>query len=770
MSDSVSTILEELKADPAFSRGIARIETIPARDGSYVPFPEDLDPAIASALNSRGIERLYSHQGESWKAVRAGRNIVVVTPTASGKTLCYNLPVLQGLMEDPDARALYLFPTKALSQDQQAELNGIVLSPDIPVKICTYDGDTPASLRISARDSGRIVISNPDMLHSGILPNHPKWIKFFAGLKYIVVDELHSYRGVYGSHVANVFRRLKRIAAFYGAKPSFVLCSATIADPKELAEAVIGEPVDLIDGNGAPLGEKRIVLYNPPLVDPVQGIRKSTAFESRDFALFFLRRGVRTILFAKSRIKTELIASYINDALANIYTDNHRIRVEPYRGGLLPSERRAIEKGLRDGTIRGVVSTNALELGIDIGGLDAAVIAGFPGSFSSFWQQSGRAGRRRTVSLAVLVASSNPLDQYLITHPEYFFSRPSETARIDADNPYIYTDHVKCAAFELPFTEAEAAADENLGGALVYLEENGTVRLSGGRYYWSDRSYPAEAISLRSATADNVVIIDTTRGRHDVIGEMDRPSAKEMVFDNAVYIHRGKQFLVTKLDIANRTCTVEEREVDYFTDAVVKTDIKVLTEDEERRTGTVSVRIGDVLVRSQVAKFKKLRYTTHENIGFGEVDQAEEEMQTRSAVLLFDEGSPAGNFVASLPEAMKGAVLGGLGSLVKRILPVYLLCDPSDIGIAERTRDPHFGCASLYIYDRYPGGTGLAEAVPDCLGRALAAALETIRGCPCDSGCPSCIGAGPAGPKPGSAGVSSAKTAVASLIASALGS
>jgi len=759
MQDRAS-IVDSILSDPAFAPFIVESRIMGETEGAFVPFPQGIDPRIIEALHSRGIDRLYSHQGAVWEYARAKRNVVVVTPTASGKTLCYNLPCLQALLEDPSARALYLFPTKALSQDQQSELNEIVLGGNLPVKICTYDGDTPDSLRVAARDSGRIVISNPDMLHAGVLPNHPKWIKFFSSLKYVVVDEAHAYRGVFGSHVANVLRRLTRIASFYGANPTFILCSATIGNPRELCEALVGGEVALVGENGAPRGEKRVILYNPPLLDSVQGIRRSVLTESQRWALAFLRAGVKTILFAHSRVRTEVVASYINESVANVYTENAHIRVEAYRGGLLPNERREIEKGLRDGSIQGVVSTNALELGIDIGGLDAAVVAGFPGSFNSFWQQAGRAGRRGGTSFAVFVASSSPLDQFVVRNPDWFFRRPSEEARLDADNPYVLADHVKCAAFELPFKEGEEFGSDVLS-VLTFLEEDGIVRKTGGRWYWSDRSYPAERISLRSATADNVVIIDATKGRNTVIGEMDRPGAKELIFDNAVYLHRGRQYLVRKLDIPNRRCVVEEADVNYFTDALVKTDIKPLSEDENFEytakpnaadvvsgpTGlpvTIVARavLGDVLVRSQVAKFKKIRFHSHENIGYGEVDQSEEETQTRAIAFLFPADTTAGMALSGLDEAGVGAALGGFGSLVKHIAPMFLLCDQRDLGVAERTRDPHFGVPAVYVYDRYPGGTGLAEALARRAEELFGNALEALCICPCEEGCPSCVGAG----------------------------
>jgi DEAD/DEAH box helicase domain-containing protein len=635
----------------------------------------------------------------------------------------------------------------------------------LPLRIYTYDGDTPDSLRVAARDTGRIVISNPDMLHSGVLPNHAKWIHFFANLRYIVVDEMHAYRGVFGSHVANVLRRLLRIAAFYGSSPRFILCSATIGNPRELAAALIGREVEAVSENGAPRGERVVAFYNPPLVDPVQGIRKSTATESEALAVRLLRAGVKTILFARSRLKVELIASYIAQALANPYTSDGGIRVSPYRSGLLPSERRAIEKGLRDGSIHGVVSTNALELGIDIGGLDASVVAGFPGAFASFWQQAGRAGRRGSVSLAVLIASSSPLDQYIIAHPEYFFARNPEKARIDPDNPYIFMDHLKCASFELPFAVGESfggAGPEPTGAGLALLQEEGVVRSTGGRWYWSDQGYPSEKISLRSATADNVVIVDETGGGARVIGEMDRPSAKELIFDNAVYIHLGRQYLVRKLDIANRTCHVAEKDVDYWTDAVVKTDIEVLTEDSEGQLlgagpgpGGAIARwvVGDVLVRTQAEKFKKLRFHSHENIGFGEISLPPEEMQTRAIALLFPPGTRAGDRLSSrASEAGKAAALSGVARLLHDIAPAFLMCDPRDLGRAERVRDPHFQCPALYFYDQYPGGTGLAEGLASLLAATVAAAAERLAACPCGGGCPSCIGVDFAAPTHGGNG------------------
>ncbi len=732
-------LVKRLEDDSEFMSCVTRWERIPAREGSYAPLPTELNPAIQHALKKRGIDRLYTHQADSFEAARRREDFVVVTPTASGKTLCYNLAVLQRILEEPSSRALYLFPTKALSQDQQSELNESVLAGELNVRIVTYDGDTPVSLRTAARDKGQIVISNPDMLHSGVLPNHPKWIKFLRNLDYIVIDEIHTYRGIFGSHMTNVVRRLRRIAAFYGSNPTFICCSATIGNPAELAGRIVEKDVRLIDNNGAPSGEKHLILYNPPLVDRVQGIRRGVVKESQRFALYFLRAGVKTIVFSRSRVRTELIASYINKSLANVYTENERIRVEAYRGGYLPSERRSIEKGLRDGTIHGVVSTNALELGIDIGGLDAAVLGGYPGSIASAWQQAGRAGRRNTVSLALVLASASPLDQYMVKHPEYFLGIPPESGFVDPDNMYVLSDHLKCAVFELPFKELGPFPQVSLD-ALEYLEETGAIRRTGGAYYWSDRSYPAEGISLRSATSDNVIIIDTTQGRHEVIGEMDRPSAKELIYDNAIYIHRGTQYVVQKLDIEDRRCYVERTDVNYFTDSLVKRDIKVLHEDSREQAAGCELVTGDILVRTQVAKFKKLRFQTHENVGFGEISLPEEEMHTRSVVIVFSEGTEAGKAAAALDATVLGPAISRIGTLIKNVAPAFLLCDPQDLGVAERVRDPHFGAPALYVYDSYPGGSGLSEAFVSRVAPVLRAALELVDSCSCEEGCPSCVG------------------------------
>ncbi|MFO7849481.1 MAG: DEAD/DEAH box helicase [Spirochaetia bacterium] len=736
---TIDQLIYELKSDQNFHKNVTRFHTVPEKEAQYLPIPEDISDELKGVLGRRGIDKLYTHQVRSYELVREGKNLVLVTPTASGKTLAYNLPIVQTLLEEPEMRALYLFPTKALSQDQQAGLNEIVFGGELPLNVSTYDGDTPGSLRVSARESGRIVISNPDMLHSGILPNHPKWIKFLSNLRYIVIDEMHSYRGIFGSHMTNLLRRLKRIARFYGTEPQFICCSATIGNPHQLAERILEAPVELIDENGAPSGERHIIFYNPPVVDPVQGIRKGVVLESKRIAARLIKKGVKTIIFARSRIRSELIADYIRRELKNYYTEDGGFRIESYRGGYLPNERRGIEKGLREGRIHGVVSTIALELGIDIGELDAAVLAGFPSSISSVWQQSGRAGRRVKSSAAFLVASASPTDQFLIKHPDYFFAQSPESAWINPDNLFVLIDHLKCAVFEIPMSEGET-----FGGLvdelLEYLEEEGNIRKSRGKWYWADRGYPAENISLRSASPENVVIIDTGKGKNEVIGEMDLPSAKELLFPNAVYLHRGTQYLSLSLDVEELVCYVREERLNYYTDSIVKSDIKLLQVDEEREEPETHIFLADVLVRSQVAKYKKLKYGTHENLGYGDIHLPEEEIHTRAAVIVFARGTDARAAFEKIPLEIKEDILSRVGTLIRNVAPIFLLCERSDIGIVERLRDQYTGAPAVYLYDNAPGGIGLSEGFIEKLKDVLGSAFELVERCSCRGGCPSCIG------------------------------
>src|SRR3954469_19816500 len=499
------------EADPI----VTAAHRLPAVAAEFGPYPDGTDDRLRAALAARGVEQLYTHQAEAFAHVAAGRNVVTITPTASGKTLCYNAPVLDAILHDHATRALYLFPTKALAQDQLAELHALseLVSGDsgAPIGVFTYDGDTPSDARRAIRGKAHVVLSNPDMVHSGILPHHPRWAKLFENLRYVIIDELHAYRGVFGSHLGNIIRRLHRICRHYGSDPVFICSAATIANPKELAERLTGRPFELVEKNGAPRGEKFFLFVNPPVVNAQLGIRRSYLAESRRVSLEFLKHNLQLILFAQSRLATEILTTYLKDAYHGPPGASDVIR--GYRGGYLPNRRREIERGLRDGAVRAVVSTNALELGIDIGALDVSVLAGYPGTIAATWQRAGRAGRRSTRSAAVLVASSAPLDQFIVRHPAYFFDASPEHALIDPDNLHILLDHVKCAAFELPFGTEERFGDEvDLQAVLSVLAEEGFVHHADGQWNWTNESYPADAVSLRSVSSDTFVVVDCTSG------------------------------------------------------------------------------------------------------------------------------------------------------------------------------------------------------------------------------------------------------------------
>jgi DEAD/DEAH box helicase domain-containing protein len=724
---------------------IVHWQTTEAVEAEWAPLPDGLDPRLVSALRAEGIDRLYSHQAEACASIAAGRHTVVVTPTASGKTLCYTLPVLDAILHDDGSRALYLFPTKALAQDQAAVLRRLTatftVGDDAPsIKSHTYDGDTPAAARKLIRTAGHIVITNPDMLHSGILPHHTKWVRLFESLRYVVIDELHGYRGVFGSHVANVVRRLRRICRFYGSDPIFILCSATIANPGELAERLIGEPgnVVTIDRNGAPRGRKEFIFYNPPVVNPELGIRRSAVLEATSIASELLRNDIHTIVFAKARTTAEVLLTYLREALPPHL--NREETVRGYRGGYLPNQRRAIEAGLRAGRITGVVSTNALELGVDIGALDACVMTGYPGTVASTWQQAGRAGRRQDVSAAILIASSNPLDQFIISQPDYFFGRPPEHGLINPDNLLILISHLKCAAFELPFTENDdplfgTAETGTILGALAMLEEDGVVQRVDDVWHWTDQAYPAEEVSLRTAARDNVVIVDETeRGRPRVIGEVDEFSAPMLVHTEAIYLHEGQQYHVDRYDREEQKAYVHAVDVDYYTDADLAVRVEVLEQFSDDPVGAPRNH-GEVLVGALPTKYKKIKLHTHENVGWGEIHLPETQMHTGAYWLCLPHALTDRMQVAEL----QGALVG-LANLLATIAPLYLMCDPRDLGVAAEVKSPFTERGTITMYDKIPGGIGFGPRLYDLHPALLEAAHDLIAACPCVAGCPSCAG------------------------------
>jgi DEAD/DEAH box helicase domain-containing protein len=759
--ETVHNILGSLVARNLQEEVLTAVRQIPARDAQSRPIPAWVTSALAEAYRVKGIRELYSHQALSAELVRDGKNVVVVTPTASGKTLCFNLPVLNAVLENPDTRALYLFPTKALAQDQLAGLQDLARRLDDSFGVFTYDGDTPSDARKAIRERGHIVLTNPDMLHTGILPHHTKWMRLFENLRYIVLDELHTYRGVFGSHLANVLRRLKRVAKFYGSDPQFICCSATIANPGELASQLIEEDVEVVEENGAPAGEKLFVFYNPPMVNRNLGIRRSYINEATRVANEFLASKLQTIVFANSRLHTEVLLTYLQQA--NLPKPGQAEPIRGYRGGYLPGERREIERGLRDGRILGVVATNALELGIDVGTLDACVMAGYPGSIASTWQRAGRAGRRAGSSCAVFVASSAPLDQFIVQHPDYFFGRSPEHAHIHPDNLEILVNHLKCAAFELPISPGERFGNVDLPELCERLGEAGFLHQSGGQWHWIDEAYPADTVSLRSVISDNFVIIDTTgeeNGKPEVIGEVDFSSALTTVHPKAIYIHQGQQYHVEQLDFDKRKAYVKPVNVDYFTEAIRYTQVRVLEVAEEQGIAGPAARAhGDVLVRSQVVGFKKIKLFTNENVGSGKLELPENEMHTTSFWITVGH-----RLIAELPFSLSERQSGIFGLLyaLGTMATLLVMCDRRDLGTAVGERLPSaaseirwedFATASsnvseakeffepnLYIYDAYPGGIGFSEPLYRSCSTLLARTRELISACSCENGCPSCVG------------------------------
>jgi len=747
--ETLHNIVGSLVAHYRQEEVLTAVRQIPARVAKFRPIPAWVTSALSEAYRAKGIRELYSHQASTAELVRDGKNVVVVTPTASGKTLCYNLPVLNAVLESADTRALYLFPTKALAQDQLAELQDLAKRLDDTFGVFTYDGDTPSDARKAIRECGHIVLTNPDMLHTGILPHHTKWMRLFENLRYIVLDELHTYRGVFGSHLANVLRRLKRVARFYGSDPQFICCSATIANPGELAAQLIEKEVEVVEENGAPAGEKLFVFYNPPMVNRNLGIRRSYINEATRVAKEILARKLQTIVFANSRLHTEVLLTYLQQA--NLPKPGQPEPIRGYRGGYLPGERREIERGLRDGRILGVVATNALELGIDVGSLDACVMAGYPGSIASTWQRVGRAGRRSGSSCAVFIASSAPLDQFIVQHPDYFFGSSPEHAHIQPDNLEILVNHLK------------RFGNVDLPELCEQLGEAGFLHQSGGNWHWIDEAYPADTISLRSVTSDNFVIIDTTGeedGKPEVIGEVDFSSALTTVHPKAIYIHQGQQYHVESLDFDKRKAYVKPVNVDYFTDAIRYTQVRVLEiAEEEAITGPAARVHGDVLVRSQVVGFKKIKFFTNENVGSGKLELPENEMHTTAFWITLGHSLLA-ELPFSLSERQNGifGLLYTLGSMAT----LLTMCDRRDLGTAVGERPPsaatdirwedfatapsnapdakEFFEPNLYIYDAYPGGIGFSEPLYRICSTLLNRARELISACSCENGCPSCVG------------------------------
>jgi DEAD/DEAH box helicase domain-containing protein len=838
---SLSSLLSHWRADPEVGGNVIEWRTIPSRPARYQPIPEDLHSLLSNALHARGIHELYTHQIQSWLHAKSGHHYVVVTGTASGKTLCYHLPVLDCLLRDENARALYLFPTKALAQDQLSGLIGLIAkdtSPDrdniakpplsdasLPFSPAIYDGDTPAHTRPSIRSNVRLLITNPDMLHTGILPHHAGWAAFFQNLRFVVIDELHTYRGVFGSHVANVIRRLKRIASHYGAKPQFILTSATIANPVELAEWLVEEHVVLLEDDGSERGPRNILLYNPPIFNEELGIRRGTLSECTRLAEDLLQHNVQTIIFAQTRRGVEILLRGLREKDNGVIdSDNRAYHLSPkthsavrgYRSGYLPNLRREIERGLRDGNIRAVTATNALELGIDIGGMGAAILAGYPGTIASTRQQMGRAGRGSDPSLAILVASPNPLDQFLIRHPEYFFERSPERALINPDHLLILLAHLRCAVFELPFKKGESfgtANPEQLTEFLDFLIEEGVLHHSKDQYFWMAEQYPAQAISLRSASPDTVVL----QAEGKTVGIVDVPSAPWMVHPGAVYLHEGQTYLVETLDLEENRAKLHLSDPDYYTDPRRETTLALIEKLGDAEVPGGEKAYGEILVTTQVSGFRKIRWGTGENLGFEPLDLPPSTLQTTGYWLtlgdetvekLKEEGlwlnapnnyGPGWIALTRLVRARDGfrcqmcgvnekdrahdvhhkipfrsfaspeqanrmenlttlcqachkraeiavrirSGLAGLSFLLVNLAPLFLMCDPRDLGVhADPQSSLAEGKPAVALYDQVPAGIGFSARLFEVHEELIRRAFEVASSCPCSDGCPSCVGPG----------------------------
>ena len=819
-SSRLEALLERWRGEPTVWDNIVEWRTLPARQPRFLPLPGELHPALGEALLQSGITRLYTHQARAWDCLQSGEHPVIVTGTASGKTLCFDLPVLDHLLKDPQARALYLYPTKALAQDQLSAIKDLLSGlSDFPLSPAIYDGDTPQSSRPAIRTKARLVISNPDMLHTGILPHHTAWAEFFRNLRFVVIDEMHVYRGVFGSHVANVIRRLKRVAHFYGAGPQFILTSATIANPAELAGRLAEIPVTLIDEDGSARGEKSFLIYNPPVINRELGIRASLLKESVRLADDLLSHQIQTILFARSRRTVEVMLRYLRDASGSDSKSTEE-QVRGYRSGYLPRQRREIERGLRQGRVRAVIATNALELGIDIGQMGAALLAGYPGTISSTWQQAGRAGRGLLPSLSILVASASPLDQYLASHPDYFFGKTPEQGLINPDNLLILLGHLRCAAFELPFHSGEGFGrlpPDQVQEFLEFLVQEGTLHRSGQKFYWMAEGYPAQNISLRSASAETITLQAEVDGIVTTIGSVDLPSAPNLVHPGSVYMHEGQVYLVEGLDLENHLAHLRQTEVDYYTQPGGETSVKLIQKTAESGITGGLKSYGEIQVTTQVTGFRKVRWYTHENLGqeplslppfellttgywlalaettvaaleaeglwsnapndYGptwprqrdlarardgfqcQVCAAPEQGRThdvhhKTPFRLFASAEQANqltNLITLCPHCHRQAELAvrmrsglaGVAYTLANLAPLFLMCDPLDIGVHS---DPHSPIAdakpTIVIYDQIPAGIGFSERLYDLHDELVQHGLDLVQACPCADGCPSCVGPG----------------------------
>lgn len=754
----VHALLQRIQRQPYYAGQIEHVEEIPPREGQFAEPAMPLPAELVDLLAQRGVERLYCHQVETLEHARERRDCVVVTGTASGKTLCYNLPILEAVLADPEARALYLFPTKALAQDQlkgQLELLSANDSLARRIKPGVYDGDTPTAQRRRIRNEAQLVLSNPDMLHAAVLPYHPKWARFFSDLRFVVIDEVHTYRGILGAHVSAVLRRLQRVCQHYDSRPTFLAASATIANPGELTEKLIGRPVEVVDNDGSPRGRKYFVLWNPAPLGVDRLARRSASEDAVHLMVEAIEADAQALAFTRTRQAAELIHRYTRQELEARHSPR-AAEVRAYRGGYLPNERREIEQALFTGRLRGVAATNALELGVDIGSLDVALLAGYPGTIASAWQQAGRSGRRHDDSVAVLLAGNDPVDQYLLRHPDYFFAQSPEHAVVDPENPYVLASHLKAAAFELPLGDDDLARFGPLAAEILQaLADEHELAEIDGRHYFAGGQNPAVGVSLRHMSDNTFSIVLQKRvGAPDpsappgdprsladdraevVIANVDSISAPELVYPEAVYLHNGQSYLVRELDLEAKIARVERRETDYYTQAVLESNVQILKpRAHSDELPGCQLAYGEVDVAWQTVAFKKIKFTTRENIGLGPVDIPAQNLQT-TALWLAPDDALRNEMRRSGVRASEGVV--GLRNLAVVALPMVAMCDSRDLGGVVDSKN--LGRTTLILYDRYPGGLGYSQQGFRNVRELLDICYEMVRDCPCQEGCPSCVG------------------------------
>lgn len=724
--------VRQLERDSDYRGQIAHVERIARRSAEYASPCEPLQPELTRRLREMGVERLYSHQAQALDAVRRGEDVVIVTATASGKTLCYNLPTLEAVVTNPSSRALYLFPTKALAQDQLNKLNDFGLFPT--VRFATFDGDTAQEDRRYIKRAAHIVLSNPDMLHVGMLPYHTTWAQFFTNLRFVVIDEIHSYRGVFGAHVAQVMRRLRRICAHYGSSPQFIACSATIANPGELVRAVTGVEPTVIDNDGSPSGRRTFIFWNPPLLGP-DGSRRSAHVEATNLFTGLVASDVRTLTFAKARKSAELILKYSREVFDRQESALGG-RIMSYRAGYTPAERRNIERGLFEGKLIGVTATNALELGVDVGTLDATVLTGYPGTIASAWQQAGRSGRSVGEALSVMIALDNPLDQYLMRHPEYFFGRPSERAIVDADNKKILASHLACAAYELPIMETDLDLFSSRAPLVLEgLAEDGTLVHRNGKWYYRGDRYPAGDVNIRSASTETYQIRDLTRNRA-VIGSVEGARAYQTIHPGAIYLHQGETYKVHELNEAELTALAAPTDANYYTEPRETTHIAVANELRSAPLGCTTAYFGEVVVSTQVMGYRCKQLYSDTVLDVVDLDLPEQVFETEAfwftvPMPLMQEMMRRGLDFCGAIHASEHAAIG--------MMPLLSTCDRWDIGGVSTPNHPDTEMATIFIYDGYPGGVGIAEGTYERLAELLTATQEMIAACPCADGCPSCV-------------------------------